>query len=171
VRHLIFLPPRTTLPVGQRHQLAAALAQHRSRGPVDLKLADVVLQHRKKGDLVRTGDIATAIGKAVDGRLVNTKVLGEHRLLPFDRALGLGIVNSGKSKQYATAVEYLSRAKRCFTVAGLPDCWDQLVDQVRTNHHRKAGFIREFEKVAAGWTPEPEPTFLEKARARWTPPN
>jgi hypothetical protein len=44
------------------------------------------------------------------------------------RALGIGIVNRGKSKHYTTAVEYFSRAKRCFTAAGLPDCWDQLVD-------------------------------------------
>jgi Family of unknown function (DUF6880) len=87
------------------------------------------------------------------------------------RALGLGIVRAGKSKQYGAAVEYFGRAKRCFTAAGLPDCWDQLVDQVRTNHYRKAGFIREFEKVAAGMTPEREPTFLEKARARWAPPD
>jgi hypothetical protein len=34
----------------------------------------------------------------------------------------------------------------------------------------KAGFIREFEKVVTGLTPEPEPGFLEKARARWAPP-
>ncbi len=87
------------------------------------------------------------------------------------RALGLGIARAGKSKQYATAVEYFGRAKRCFTAAGLPDYWDQLVDQVRTNHYRKTGFIREFEKVAAGMTPEREPTFLEKARAHWAPPD
>jgi hypothetical protein len=87
------------------------------------------------------------------------------------RALGLGIVRAGKSKQYAAAVEYFGRAKRCFTAAGLPDYWDQLVDQVRTNHYRKTGFIREFEKVAAGTTPVLELTFLEKARARWAPPD
>jgi hypothetical protein len=50
-------------------------------------------------------------------------------------------------------------------------CWDQLVDQVCTNHYRKTGFIREFEKVAASLTPEPEPTFLGKARARRAPPD
>ena len=87
------------------------------------------------------------------------------------RALALGIVKAGKSKQYAAAVAYFGLAKRCFTAAGLPDRWDQLVDQVRTNHYRKTGFIREFEKVAAGMTPEREPTFLEKARARWSPPD
>ena len=87
------------------------------------------------------------------------------------RALGLGIVNRGKSKQYTAAVEYFGRAKRCFTAAGLPDYWDQVVDQVRRDHCRKAGFIREFEEVAAGLAPEPGPTFLEKARARWAPPD
>jgi hypothetical protein len=45
------------------------------------------------------------------------------------------------------------------------------VDQVRTNHYRKTGFIREFEKVAAGMAPVLELTFLEKARARWAPPD
>ena len=87
------------------------------------------------------------------------------------RALGLDIVRAGKGKQYVAAVEYFGRAKRCFTAAGLSDYWDQLVDQLRTDHCRKAGFIREFEKVAAGMAPEPGPTFLEKARARWAPPD
>lgn len=81
-----------------------------------------------------------------------------------------GIVNRGESKQYTAAVEYFGRAKRCFTAAGLPDYWDQLVDLVRTDHRRKAGFIREFEKVAAGMVAERESTLLEKARARWAPP-
>jgi len=67
-------------------------------------------------------------------------------------------------------VECFGRAQRCFAVAGLPDCWDQLVDQVRANRYRKAGFIREFEKVVTGVTPEPEPSFPGKARARWAPP-
>ena len=67
-------------------------------------------------------------------------------------------------------MECFGRAQRCFAVAGLPDCWDQLVDQVRANHYRKAGFIREFEKVVTGVTPEPEPSFPGKARARWAPP-
>jgi hypothetical protein len=35
------------------------------------------------------------------------------------RALGLAIVNTGKSKQYTAAVEYFGRAKRSFAVAGL----------------------------------------------------
>jgi hypothetical protein len=41
---------------------------------------------------------------------------------------------------------------------------------VRANHYRKADFIREFEKVVTGVTPEPEPSLLERARGRWAPP-
>ena len=41
---------------------------------------------------------------------------------------------------------------------------------MRASHYRKVGFIREFEKVVTGVTPELEPSFLEKARARWAPP-
>jgi hypothetical protein len=82
----------------------------------------------------------------------------------LSRELGLDIVNAGKSNQYAAAVEYFGGMQRCYAVAGLPDCRDQLVDQVRANHHRKAGFTREFEKVVTKVTPDPEPSFLEKAR-------
>ncbi len=57
--------------------------------------------------------------------------------------------NTGGSKQYTAAVEYFRRAKRCFAVAGLPDCRDQLADQVRAAHYRKAGVIREFGRHCA----------------------
>ena len=61
----------------------------------------------------------------------------------LSRELGLDLVNVGKSNQDA-AMEYFGGMQRCFTVAGL---LDQFVDQVRANHHRKVGLIREFEKV------------------------
>ena len=79
------------------------------------------------------------------------------------RALGLDIVNGGKSKQYAAAVEYFGRAQRCFAVAGLRTAWTSSVDQVRANHYRKAGFIREFEKVVTGVTPS-------RSQASWRRP-
>ena len=79
------------------------------------------------------------------------------------RELGLDLVNAGKSNQDA-AVEYFGGMQRCFAVAGLPDCWDQFTDQVRANQHRKAGFICEFKKVVTEVTPDPEPSFVGKAR-------
>lgn len=56
----------------------------------------------------------------------------------------------------------------CFAVAGLPGCWDQLVDQVRANHYRKAGFIREFEKAVTEVTPEQGQASWSRP-ACWTP--
>jgi hypothetical protein len=41
---------------------------------------------------------------------------------------------------------------------------DQFTDRVRANQHRKAGFICEFKKVVTEVTPDPEPSFLGKAR-------
>jgi hypothetical protein len=89
------------------------------------------------------------------------------------RTLGLDIVNAGKSKQYAAAVECFGRAKRCFAVAGLPgsrtagtSSWTKCARTTTAG----ASFIREFGKVVTRVTPEPEPSFLEKAHARWAPP-
>ena len=45
-----------------------------------------------------------------------------------------------------------------------------ITEDLRANHYRKAGFICEYEKVVTGVTPEAEPSFLEKARACWVPP-
>ncbi len=121
--------------------------------------------------------------RAVPGRSYRPEPTARERLRDLESALSTRqpfgpllsshareIVNAGKSKQYAAAVECFGRAKRCFAVAGLPDCWDQLVDQVRANHYRRASFIRELGKVVTRVTPEPEPSFLGKAHARWAPP-
>ncbi|MGH3171684.1 MAG: DUF6880 family protein [Trebonia sp.] len=86
------------------------------------------------------------------------------------RAMGVGIVNRGKSKYYGAALDHFERAKRCYAAAGLEGDWEELVDWVRANHSRKRGFMAGFEEVAAGTEPEPEPSFLEQAKARWTPP-
>jgi hypothetical protein len=86
------------------------------------------------------------------------------------RAMGVGIVNHGKSKYYGTALDHFERAKRCYAAAGLDGDWEELVDWVRVNHSRKRGFMADFEELVAGTEPEPEPSFLEQAKARWTPP-
>jgi hypothetical protein len=45
------------------------------------------------------------------------------------------------------------------------------VDRVHAKHSRKTGFMAGFEEIVAGVEPEPVPTFLEKAKERWTPPS
>lgn len=83
------------------------------------------------------------------------------------RALGMRIVNAGKSKYYDAALDHLEHAKKLYAEAGLPGDWDALVVEVRQRHYRKKGFMAGFEDIAAGTVKPPEPTFLERARQRW----
>ena len=83
------------------------------------------------------------------------------------RAQGLRIVNAKKSKYYDAALSNLERAKRCFERAGLEDEWRKTVRQVRADHHRKSRFMPGFERLVEGVGPSDEPSFLERAKARW----
>ena len=46
--------------------------------------------------------------------------------------------------------------------------WEKTVSQVRVEHNRKIGFMSAFERLVGGMGPSDEPSFLEKAKARWT---
>jgi hypothetical protein len=61
----------------------------------------------------------------------------------------------------------ISSARNCYQRAGLAAQWGETVRQVRTAHHRKTGFVSEFESVAAGARRAEKPSFLERAKARW----
>jgi len=83
------------------------------------------------------------------------------------RAQGMRIVEAGKSKYYDAAVSNFERARKCFARAGLAAEWEQTVRQVRADHRRKTGFLSGFEAVAAGAGQKKQPSFLERAKARW----
>ncbi len=82
------------------------------------------------------------------------------------RAMGMSIVKAKKSKSYGGALRYLEQAKRCYEKAGLQEEWQQVVDKVRAEHHRKTGFMSGFEELVSG-TRHEEPPFLERAKSRW----
>ena len=84
------------------------------------------------------------------------------------RAQGMRILNAKKSKYYDAALLNFESAKRCFDRAGLASEWEKTVSKVRTDHFRKKGFLSGFERLAAGIGPSDEPSFLERAKARWT---
>lgn len=84
------------------------------------------------------------------------------------RAQGMRIVDSKKSKYYAAALSNFESAKRCFERAGLAAEWVKTVSRVRTVHHCKTGFMSGFESLVAGVGPSDEPSFLERAKARWS---
>ena len=83
------------------------------------------------------------------------------------RALGMRIVNAGKSKYYGAALDNLEHAKKCYARAGLGTDWEALVADVRKRHYRKKGFMAGFERIVSDITKRHEPTFLERARRRW----
>jgi hypothetical protein len=85
------------------------------------------------------------------------------------RALGMRILNAKKSKYYDTALSNFEGAQRCYERSGLHGDWEALVAAVRRAHHRKAGFMADFEKLVAGHGPSDAPSFLERARSRWSP--
>lgn len=83
------------------------------------------------------------------------------------RAQGLRIVNAGKSQYYDAALANLEHAKRCFERAGLEGEWSRTVRQVRADHYRKRSFMPGFESLVKGVGPSDEPSFLDRAKARW----
>ena len=82
------------------------------------------------------------------------------------RALGLRIVNAGKSKYYGEAVEHFKKARDLYCKAGQTSEWTAVIEFVRTAHSRKSGFLSDFEKTVSGQD-ESVPSFAEEAKARW----
>jgi hypothetical protein len=83
------------------------------------------------------------------------------------RALCMRIVNAGKSKYYDAALDNIDHAKKCYTKAGIEAEWEAVVADVRERHFRKKGFMAGFEDIVSGVPKYAEPSFLERAKARW----
>jgi tetratricopeptide (TPR) repeat protein len=82
------------------------------------------------------------------------------------RALGLRIVNAGKSKYYREALEHFGKARDLYCAAGQPAEWGAVVQFVRAAHSRKSGFVSAFEKIVSGKSGR-VPSFAEAAQERW----
>ena len=80
-------------------------------------------------------------------------------------AQGMRVVKAKKSKYYDAALSNFERARRCFEKAGRVADWERVVRAVRSEHHRKTGFMARFEEIVAG--SNEKPSFLERAKARW----
>lgn len=84
------------------------------------------------------------------------------------RAQGIRILKAKKSKYYAVALGNFARARRCYERAGLPGEWQRLVAEIQTDHRRKTGFVADFIKITEGAGSRVQPSFLERAKARWS---
>jgi hypothetical protein len=84
------------------------------------------------------------------------------------RALAMRILKAKNSRHYDAALANLGEARRCYERAGLGAKWNSLVREVRAEHHRKTGFMAEFEGLVAGGGVATQPAFLERGKARWS---
>lgn len=83
------------------------------------------------------------------------------------RAQGMRIVRAKKSRYYDAALSNFERAMCCFEKAGAQAEWQKTVARVRSEHQRKTGFIKGFEALVAGQRPSEQPSYLERAKARF----
>jgi len=84
------------------------------------------------------------------------------------RALGVRVLKAKKSRYYDAALSHFENAKRCYERSDLHREWAAVVADVRRAHHRKAGFMADFERLAGGHGPSDAPSFLDRARNRWS---
>jgi len=82
-------------------------------------------------------------------------------------AQGMRVLTAGKSRYYGAALTNFERGKRCYERSGQTAEWKKVVNRVRADHHRKTGFMPDFEVLASDAMPEKRPSFLEVAKARW----
>lgn len=90
-----------------------------------------------------------------------------HAAAKIYAALGMRIIQSGKSKYYPHALEHFRNAKKLYEKAGCDQIWLSLVDSVRKNHSRKYSFIGDFEQIVAGHRPDVPESFEKRARKKW----
>ncbi|MFO0576734.1 MAG: hypothetical protein U1A78_22245 [Polyangia bacterium] len=83
------------------------------------------------------------------------------------RAQGMRIVSAKKSRYYDAARSNFEGAMRCFEKSGARAEWQKTVARVRSEHQRKTGFIKRFEALVAGQRPSEQPSYLERAKARF----
>lgn len=82
------------------------------------------------------------------------------------QAMGLRIVDAGKSRYYSAVLSNFEQARHCYEKAGLETVWLELVEDVRKRHSRKYSFMPGFERVAEGKGPVTKPSFMERAKMR-----
>ena len=70
-------------------------------------------------------------------------------------------------KRYGQKPPSFSNLVTNYTKAGLNSDWEAVVADVRKRHYRKKGFMAGFEDIVSGTPRYIEPTFLERAKARW----
>jgi len=83
------------------------------------------------------------------------------------RAMGMEIVNNGRSKHYKYALYNFENTKKLYGKANIEKEWLSMVEIMRKKHSLKYSFMKDFEDIVSGKSLEKEPSFLEVASERW----
>lgn len=73
-----------------------------------------------------------------------------------------------KTKYHDAAEANLEPAGKCCLRAGLANEWEETVRLVRTAHYRATAFKAPFDSPASGTALREPPSFLKRAKARWS---
>lgn len=154
------------------------MRRHGSGDGADLRSLIELLVHTKEterlADVVRRSIDETLEGVGHHTADQAAKRLEKRHADPAARLWrfrAMRIRTAKKSKSYGAALQRLKRARRCYEQTRLAAEWQQLVSDVRAEHHRKTSFMPGFEKLVSGAGPSQEPSFLERAKARWAVPH
>jgi len=82
-------------------------------------------------------------------------------------ALGMRIVNKGKSKYYHYALEHFRKVCKLYEKAGRDQLWVDLVERVRRDHSRKYSFIGYFEEIVERRPLKKPESFKTRTMKRW----
>jgi len=81
-------------------------------------------------------------------------------------AMGMRILNSGKSKYYNIALELFLKVKDLYNKNNSEEEWLSVIRYIRENHTRKYSFIPDFEKLVSGKYPPIWKSFIQRAKKR-----
>lgn len=77
-------------------------------------------------------------------------------------AMGMWILNLGKSKYYNIALEHFLKVKSIYTKNNSKEEWLSIARHIREKHARKYSFIPDFEKLVSGKYPPPRESFIKE---------
>ncbi|MCP4214512.1 MAG: hypothetical protein GY765_07635 [bacterium] len=80
------------------------------------------------------------------------------------RALGVRIVNAGKSKYYSAAIAHLAEYRKLCEAMEKKEEWASFATDIMKRHTRKSGFMPDFKRLVAG---NPPKSFKERAEEHW----
>lgn len=126
---------------------------------------DILTEHILSTDQEKLNDISHYILEPAAQAVTDKSALAAAKLYT---AMGLRIVNRGKSKYYRYAFQHFEKAMELYKISGQEPIWQSIIQDIRETHSRKYSFIGNFETIVAGrWTATKPDSFRSRLKKRW----